>query len=229
MRFTRLQLLNTPSSAEDFRRSVLYLLVKLSDRNNLLPRSLFLDDARLGFNGDAVAGGRFADIYRGLLDTQVVAIKRMRVFGNDESARCRKAGVPRVFCWDIADIERQMLHKEAIVWRQLQHPHVLPFLGLGQKIFSDNNRICMVSPWMDNGTLCHFVSSESYIAKEDCIRLVRDNVYCSAHQDAMTFIQMSELASGLSYLHSHKVVHGDLHGVCCYLCSGFISLRLCSG
>jgi hypothetical protein len=66
-----------------------------------------------------------------------------------------------------------MLHKEAIVWRQLQHPHVLPFLGLDQRLFPDHDRISMVSPWMDNGTLCQFVKSELYSAKDDCIRLVR--------------------------------------------------------
>jgi hypothetical protein len=66
-----------------------------------------------------------------------------------------------------------MLHKEAIVWRQLQHPHVLPFLGLDQRLFSDTDRVCMVSAWMDNGTLCQFVKSELYNAKYDCIRLVR--------------------------------------------------------
>jgi hypothetical protein len=66
-----------------------------------------------------------------------------------------------------------MLHKEAIVWRQLQHPHVLPFLGLDQSLFSDHDRICMVCPWMENGNLCQFVKSKVYNAKDDCIRLVR--------------------------------------------------------
>jgi hypothetical protein len=49
-----------------------------------------------------------------------------------------------------------MLHKDAIVWRQLKHPHVLPFLGLDQSLVSDHDRICMVCPWMENGNLCQF-------------------------------------------------------------------------
>jgi hypothetical protein len=70
-----------------------------------------------------------------------------------------------------------MLHKEAIVWRQLQHPHVLPFLGLDQGLFSDNDRISMVSPWMDNGTLCQFVKSDAYTTNEDGPRLVHEIIY----------------------------------------------------
>jgi serine/threonine protein kinase len=68
-----------------------------------------------------------------------------------------------------------MIHKEAIVWRQLQHPHVLPLLGLYTSIFEDSS-ICMVSPWIENGTLNDFVKSESYFAN-DCFRLVRETLY----------------------------------------------------
>jgi hypothetical protein len=35
----------------------------------------------------------------------------------------------------------------------------------------------MISPWMDNGTLCQFVKSELYNARDDCIRLVRGDVH----------------------------------------------------
>jgi hypothetical protein len=90
------QLLDAPGHLEDFRRCVLYLLVKLSARNSLLPLSLFVSGTELGPARDAVAGGRFADIYKGVLGPQQVAIKRMRVFAQAESARCRKAGIPDV-------------------------------------------------------------------------------------------------------------------------------------
>jgi hypothetical protein len=71
----------------------MYLLVKLSARNSLFPRSLFLYGTQLGSDREAVAGGRYADIYRGLLGPQDVAIKRMRVYAKEESARCRKASI----------------------------------------------------------------------------------------------------------------------------------------
>jgi hypothetical protein len=84
------KLLDAPNFLDDFRRCVLYLLVKLSARNNLFPFSLFLYGTQLGRDRDVVAGGRFADIYKGVLGTQEVAIKRMRVVAKSESDRCRK-------------------------------------------------------------------------------------------------------------------------------------------
>jgi serine/threonine protein kinase len=108
-----------------------------------------------------------------------------------------------------------MLQKEAIVWRQFNHPHVLEFLGFGRGIFQDDDRLCLVSPWMANGTLCEYIrKSGPGNAQVDPLRLVRDTrqhrclTAISNHPD-----QMLEIASALAYLHSCKVVHGDLHGV----------------
>jgi len=44
-----------------------------------------------------------------------------------------------------------MFCREALVWRQLQHPHVLPFLGVDVDTFPGS--LCMVSPWLQRGTL----------------------------------------------------------------------------
>lgn len=45
----------------------------------------------------------------------------------------------------------QMFCKEALIWKQLDHPHVLPFLGIDLEIFP--GFMCMVSPWMQHGTI----------------------------------------------------------------------------
>ncbi|THU84517.1 kinase-like protein [Dendrothele bispora CBS 962.96] len=88
--------------------------------------------------------------------------------------------------------------KEAILWRQLQHPNVLPFLGL---YFLDDSRkrICLLSPMMENGNLNSYLDKHS--EKE-------------AHRITLAY----DVSCGLSYLHKMKIVHGDLKGVC--LCSG---------
>ena len=45
---------------------------------------------------------------------------------------------------------------EAVLWKQLKHPNVLPFLG----VFLDTSeRPCLVSPWMENGNLTRYVGS----------------------------------------------------------------------
>ncbi|PBK92811.1 hypothetical protein ARMGADRAFT_1030316 [Armillaria gallica] len=39
--------------------------------------------------------------------------------------------------------------REALVWRQLQHPNVLPFLGVSEDLFAPS--YCLISPWMVDG------------------------------------------------------------------------------
>lgn len=39
------------------------------------------------------------------------------------------------------------LCREALLWRQLDHPSILPFLGIA-KIEYPRAAVCMISPWM---------------------------------------------------------------------------------
>ncbi|KAK0218852.1 kinase-like domain-containing protein [Armillaria fumosa] len=82
------------------------------------------------------------------------------------------------------------LYQEIRIWQRLKHPHVIPLLGI-----------------------CHTVTSESIHASIE-------------HLDPMTSIGITEqenleelclrlliqVCSGLTYLHSKNIVHGDLHG-----------------
>ncbi|KAF8170301.1 kinase-like domain-containing protein, partial [Mycena galopus ATCC 62051] len=76
--------------------------------------------------------------------------------------------------------------REALIWRQLSHPNLLPFFGL----YMLDNRLSLVSPWMDNGDLKHFLNNG--LSDVDRVSLITDVVM------------------GLDYLHSKHVVHGDL-------------------
>ncbi|TDL18573.1 kinase-like protein, partial [Rickenella mellea] len=76
----------------------------------------------------------------------------------------------------------QRFHKEVEIWRGLQHPYILLLYGI--VYFGD-----VVSPWMDNG---------------DAI------AYFTRHPHADRLKILTEVASGLEYLHRHDVVHGDL-------------------
>ncbi len=54
----------------------------------------------------------------------------------------------------IFDIYQQFC-QEALVWKQLNHPNVLAFLGVNMELFAP--RFCLVSPWMSNGTLLDYL------------------------------------------------------------------------
>ncbi|KAJ7239950.1 kinase-like domain-containing protein, partial [Mycena haematopus] len=79
--------------------------------------------------------------------------------------------------------------REALVWKELQHPHILPCLGIDKDSFPSS--LCLVSPWMENGTVMSYLEEHG-------------------HENVDKFLY--EIAQGLQYLHSRGIVHGDLRG-----------------
>ncbi|ESK91868.1 TKL/TKL-ccinproteinkinase [Moniliophthora roreri MCA 2997] len=124
-----------------------------------------------------VAGGGFGDIWKGSFGEagQVVCLKVCKMYLMSDVKRLLKDYV-----------------REAIVWRQLKHPNVLPCLGL-YYLDDTQERLCLVSPWMENGNLMEFLRAHS--------------------ENVDRFQLMYDIASGLAYLHASKIVHGDLKGV----------------
>jgi serine/threonine protein kinase len=68
--------------------------------------------------------------------------------------------------------DEKRLCREALVWRQLHHPHVLPFLGLDYTLFPQHRFPCMISPWMENGMLKDYVKTSRYNPKQDTLPIV---------------------------------------------------------
>ena len=49
------------------------------------------------------------------------------------------------------------LYGEAVVWKRLRHPNVVPFLGVATVSLQ------LVSKWMPNGTLTDYVSTNPHV------------------------------------------------------------------
>ncbi|KAJ7126292.1 kinase-like domain-containing protein, partial [Mycena epipterygia] len=142
-------------------------LIRLSRASGLHPKCFALSG--LVTVGKQVAAGAFSDIWKGLVHGQSVSIKMVRLFrDSDVEAVLKEFG------------------REALLWRQLSHPNLLPFFGL----YYLESRLCLVSPWMENGHLLEFLRNAS--ADTDRLSLILDVVM------------------GLEYLHTEQVVHGDL-------------------
>ncbi|KAJ7353458.1 kinase-like domain-containing protein, partial [Mycena albidolilacea] len=157
---------------EDHSRMARRIIRKLSESCDRLPSSLFISGVT-GREEYPTFGGGYGDIYRALHNSKPVALKRMRHF-------LRGADLRRLnlkFC------------REALVWKDLHHPHILPFLGIDRDSFP--SALCMVSPWMEHGTVMDYLENHGY-----------ENV------DKLLY----EVAQGLQYLHSRNIVHGDLRG-----------------
>ncbi|KAJ7802196.1 kinase-like domain-containing protein [Mycena olivaceomarginata] len=157
---------------EDHSRMARRIIRKLSESCDRLPSSLFISGVT-GREEYPTFGGGYGDIYRALHNSKPVALKRMRYF-------LRGADLRRInlkFC------------REALVWKDLHHPYILPFLGIDRDSFP--SALCMVSPWMEHGTVMDYLKNHGH-----------ENV------DKLLY----EVAQGLQYLHSRNIVHGDLRG-----------------
>ncbi|KAH7882643.1 kinase-like domain-containing protein [Phlebopus sp. FC_14] len=84
------------------------------------------------------------------------------------------------------------LYRELGIWKRLDHPNIVPFLGT---VYGFGPYLSLVSPWMPNGTLQTFLA---------------------AHNDKLTIRQrfqlLKDVAAGLQYLHERSVIHGDVTG-----------------
>ncbi|KAF5371636.1 hypothetical protein D9758_003373 [Tetrapyrgos nigripes] len=135
---------------------------------------LHVDDPYFPF-----AGGRSADFYRGIANGQQVCFKVLRTYA--QRTQSEYAGLSSDFCYEMS------------IWRQLQHPNILPFVGVDFHLFP-GRRFCAISPWMSNGNLSSFLHDHPE----------QDRIQC-----------IIQIAEGMNYLHSLRptIAHGDIKGV----------------
>ncbi|CAE6458990.1 unnamed protein product [Rhizoctonia solani] len=76
--------------------------------------------------------------------------------------------------------------REIAAWSKLDHPNVLEFLGLA--VFQ--NQLVMVSPWMHCGDVVEFATRRGANRCSLCL----------------------QLSSAVAYMHSMRVIHGDIKG-----------------
>ncbi|PPQ66652.1 hypothetical protein CVT26_009406 [Gymnopilus dilepis] len=172
---------------------------------SILPPSIFVNNVSRG-DGHAIQGGAFADIYKGEMMGKPVCLRVLRMFDTPEENRqsLYKASAPYCGLCDFCS--------EVLVWRQLRHPNILPFIGADLDLFSP--RFCFVSPWMCNGDIMSFLKQ---------------------HPEHDRFCSIREIVDGIDYLHGldPPVTHKDIKGtnvlvkddlVCCLADFGLSSI-----
>ncbi|KAK0439497.1 kinase-like domain-containing protein [Desarmillaria tabescens] len=81
--------------------------------------------------------------------------------------------------------------REALVWRNVKHRNVLPFLGVNKELFAPS--FYLISPWMENGNIISFLHHHPRLDRLQAI---------------------TDVARGMAYLHSLEppIVHADIRG-----------------
>ncbi|KAJ7767213.1 hypothetical protein B0H16DRAFT_1308613, partial [Mycena metata] len=126
-------LLDANSSPQFVRPFLIRALLRLSRVSGRHPRCFPIPDLDPEEQVDA---GNYSDVWKGSVKGREVCIKIMRLYKT-------------------SDIEGllQEFGREALLWRQLCYPNVLPFFGL----YYLEKRLCLISPWMENGNIFEYL------------------------------------------------------------------------
>ncbi|KAJ7290099.1 kinase-like domain-containing protein, partial [Mycena rebaudengoi] len=151
------------------------LMGKLCEKCGKLPSSLLITGVTQRDEHISYPGG-YGDVYRAMHQGKPVALKHMRMFQDTD-----QRDIHRRFC------------REALVWQRLRHRYIVPLIGIDTESFPP--ALCLVSPWMKNGTVMNYLKGKQGTIRQRIVnRLIR------------------EIAQGLAFLHDELVVHGDLRG-----------------
>ncbi|KAH8111281.1 kinase-like domain-containing protein [Phellopilus nigrolimitatus] len=145
--------------------------------HGFIPPSVYIQDVSL-LENHPVSGGGFADVYKGSLASgSVVAMKVLRFFGTSEDPGWKQSF--------------QSMCSEAMLWKTLDDGSIIPLFGLASIGTGPSQRVAMVSPWMKNGDLRHYLLENPGTDRID---------------------MLYEVVEGIEYLHelSPPVVHGDI-------------------
>ncbi|KAG1751383.1 kinase-like domain-containing protein [Suillus paluster] len=89
------------------------------------------------------------------------------------------------------DVSSKRARREMKLWMEARHENIVPMLGVTDGFSKE--ALAMVSLWMEGGTLARYLEvHKEKIPYRKKLHLLRD------------------IASGLAYLHSRRIVHGDL-------------------
>ncbi|KAF9643100.1 kinase-like protein, partial [Thelephora ganbajun] len=115
-------------------RKGLHVLQEICSSRMIFPSTYEVSDKFSLDTVQIVAHGGFCDVYKGSLGREGVCIKRLRITTTGDQA-----------------MVKQILCKEAVVWKHLNHPNIVPFKGVTFEPLQ------LVSEWMPGGELREYM------------------------------------------------------------------------
>jgi len=105
------------------------------------------------------ASGGYGDVYEGTFNRTKVCIKRVPMYIKDDQQKgakvhCRSSHLPRSSSLT-KPIPSQTFCQEAVTWKHLIHPNIVPLLGVTITPFQ------LISNWMSGGDLPEYLKKNS--------------------------------------------------------------------
>ncbi|KAJ7905983.1 kinase-like domain-containing protein [Mycena leptocephala] len=163
-------------NSNPIRRRLVRVSSRIAETSRQMPSNAILQNVIC--EPYAHAGGGYGDVRKASYDGKAVAVKSFRIHMDKSSV------------WTTLK-PKQAICREALIWKHLDHPYVLPFLGV-YCIYPAHGFKSIVSPWCESGNMSNYLST--------------GNVFSNIEKS------LTQLASGICYLHGENVVHGDLTG-----------------
>lgn len=163
------------SQFQSYKNKLRKLTLKMAVSHSILPSTLVLRGVEL-VDGKQHGAGGFADVYWGNYRGYKVALKKLRVYimaTDTQKVNMRKV---RIIDPPLSQIYlkfvfvRKSFLRESIIWKNLVHEHIVPFLGVSEDVFEGT--LCMVLPWLDNGSLRHYIDSQRSSGRLDDAQFV---------------------------------------------------------
>ncbi|TCD64424.1 hypothetical protein EIP91_004105 [Steccherinum ochraceum] len=168
---------NTDKSDQRIQARMLRTLVRSASQLQCLPPTYYLNDIRCDTRSGLRQAGGFGDVYQGRWrNDEMVALKVVRGMFGVETGEWLNPCI-----------------REIVMWRQLNHPNIQPFLGVNSSVFAP--RVALVSKWERRGNVLSAIKSLDVPTLE--------SLRCQ---------WVMEMADGLEYLHNYDIVHGDVRG-----------------
>ena len=197
-----LQILGSLDSTGAPFRKCLHLLGKICSSRTVLPPSYELSGELSFSTHQEIAYGGFCDVYKGARGSAEVCIKRFRVNSTDNQEKVKQVYRCYLLLACPALTISKALCREAVVWKHLDHPNIVPFRGVTFQPLQ------LVSDWIPGGELREYINKNS---QANLISVV--SLFIFIHNQNLILFQLLGAAKGLAYLHSRNVVHGDIKGV----------------
>ena len=193
------------------RGKLLNALCKMCSLQRTIPKSMHMENCLNEDSTEDDDEGR-ANMFRGKHKGLPVGVKIVHLYLTGDFGKYLSVSILKHALRKFSLTQgSQEFCREAVAWKHLQHPNILPLLGVNL----ERRQLAMISEWMDHGNINKYVENHEGVNR---VQLVSNEV-TSRRNECNRLIQLVDVANGLEHMHNLHMAHGGLKGVRSYRCA----------